>query len=174
MSTRLDEDMYLALQNPITEDTVYSTTYLTTVESLIKIKRFNSLAKLPSRSHPNDAGADLFSVVNAGIAPNTRISIQTGIAIENHDPDTYFRIAPRSGLANKHGIDVLAGVVDCGYTGEIVVILLNTSSEYVTIRVGDKIAQLIHERIYRPAFEWTNDLSVSDRGNNGFGSTDQI
>ena len=138
----------------------------------VKVEKLYPNAQLPERAHPQDAGADLFSVDNVVIAPLTRVMIHTGIAIQNLNPLSYFRIAPRSGLAAHKGIDVFAGVVDCNYTGEIKVILFNSSNEEVTINKGDKIAQLIMEQIFTPGFEWTEKLEETDRGEAGFGSSD--
>ena len=88
-------------------------------------------------------------------------------------PEGYYgRIAPRSGLAHKNGIDVLAGVVDSSYRGEIRVILYNTDKEEtLQVRSGDRIAQMIVERHYNFEFVEVEDLSVTERGEGGFGST---
>lgn len=86
-------------------------------------------------------------------------------------PNTYLRIAPRSGLALKFGIDVLAGVVDPGYTGEIGVILQNLGTEPVHVRKGDKIAQGILENAIRADIVEVDELSDSDRGSKGYGSS---
>ncbi len=83
----------------------------------------------------------------------------------------YLRIAPRSSLALHHGIDVGAGVVDCDYRGPISVVLINFGENNFTIKKGDRIAQLIVERILLPKIECKNILSDTDRGDGGFGST---
>jgi dUTP pyrophosphatase len=101
----------------------------------------------------------------------TRSLIKTGIAIEIPE-GFYGRIAPRSGLALKHGIDVLAGVIDSSYRGEIGVVLFNTDqNQSFSIKAGDRIAQLIIERHYN--FPWVRRTSLGDsnRSNNGFGSS---
>lgn len=105
------------------------------------------------------------------LPPLTRATMPTGIAIEI--PEGYYgRIAPRSGLAHNHGIDVLAGVVDSGYRGEIKVILYNTDKDHdFQIRQGDKIAQMIIERHYNFELVEVEDLSPTPRGEGGFGST---
>jgi len=97
--------------------------------------------------------------------------VKTGLSVEI--PEGYYgRIAPRSGLAHKNGIDVLAGVVDSSYRGEIRVILYNTDKEEtLQVRSGDRIAQMIVERHYNFEFVEVEDLSVTERGEGGFGST---
>lgn len=143
---------------------------------MIKVKRLSSNAKLPSRANSNDAGADIFSAIDVVIPAGQRRFIPTGIAIQAEQEvsgmASYFRIAPRSGLAFNNGIDVLAGVVDLGYTGEIKVGLLNTSNEDFTIKAGDKIAQLIREVcIINNNFIEVDSLEETSRGEKGFGST---
>lgn len=144
----------------------------------IKIKKINSLAKVPSRANPTDAGADIFSVVADIIPPLTRKLIKTGISIEIPESLTkryYGRIAPRSGLAFKNGIDVLAGVIDSGYRGELGVVLFNSDKDKeFEIKIGDRIAQLIIEEHYNFEFEEVSDLSETERGDGGFGSTGLI
>ena len=93
----------------------------------MNIKKLHIHAKVPTRANPNDAGADLYSIESVVIPPLSRGVVKTGIALEI--PVSYYgRVAPRSGLAAKHGIDVLAGVIDSSYRGEIGVVLLNTDS----------------------------------------------
>jgi dUTP pyrophosphatase len=96
--------------------------------------------------------------------------ISTGIAVAVPE-GCYGRIAPRSGLAAKHGIDVLAGVVDRSYRGALLVVLLNTGSDAVRLDHGERIAQLIIERCETPAVELVEDLDATERGANGFGSS---
>lgn len=137
----------------------------------IKFKKLNDLAKIPHRANSTDAGADLCSIEQVVIPPLSRKMIKTGVSLEI--PEGYYgRVAPRSGLALKQGIDVLAGVIDSSYRGEICVILFNTDqSNNFNINVGDRIAQLIIEAHYNFGFEDTNELSSTDRSNNGFGSS---
>jgi|688.fasta_scaffold291949_2 dUTP pyrophosphatase len=147
---------------------------------MIKIKRINDLAKIPARANPTDAGADLFSVEECVIPPLSRKLIKTGIILEIPDykslssalPMYYGRIAPRSGLAFKHGIDVMAGVIDSSYRGEIGVILYNTDKDNeFKVSVGDRIAQLIIESHHNFDFVEVQDLTDTSRGDGGFGST---
>jgi dUTP pyrophosphatase len=145
---------------------------------MIKVKRIHDLAKIPVRANPTDAGADLFSVECCVITPLSRKLIKTGIIIEIPDynsnslPRYYGRIAPRSGLAFKNGIDVMAGVIDSSYRGEIGVILYNTDKDNeFHVNVGDRIAQLIIESHYNFEFSEIKELSETARGSGGFGST---
>lgn len=137
----------------------------------MNIKKLHIHAKVPTRANPNDAGADLYSIESVVIPPLSRGVVKTGIALEI--PVSYYgRVAPRSGLAAKHGIDVLAGVIDSSYRGEIGVVLLNTdSSNSFTVNVGDRIAQLIIESHYNPVFMEVLDLLETNRGEGGFGSS---
>lgn len=134
-------------------------------------------AILPERQNNTDAGYDLTALENDIIQPRSRGCIDTGVAISIPN-DCYARVAPRSGLAFKYGIDVLAGVIDCGYTNSIKVILMNNSDEEFVVKSGDRIAQLIFEKIYTPDNikeieydELKSRQSNNTRGLNGFGST---
>lgn len=138
----------------------------------IRFTRTPSASKHPfARANAADAGADLAAAEERSIAPLSRATIRTGLAVEI--PEGYYgRIAPRSGLAHNHGIDVLAGVVDSCYRGEIRVVLYNTDKEEpFQVRPGDRIAQMIVERHYNFEFVEVDDLSETDRGEAGFGST---
>lgn len=138
---------------------------------MIKVKKIHELAILPKRNNPTDAGADLYSVEQISIDPQSRAIISTGISIEIPE-GFYGRIAPRSGLAAKYGIDVLAGVCDSSYRGEIKVVIINTDKEKsFEITYGDKIAQLIIEQHFNFEFSEEEELSDSSRGTNGFGSS---
>ena len=136
----------------------------------IKIKKINPDGKDPTRAKSSDAGYDLYSTVDMPITPTARQLVPTGIAIEI--PEGYYgRIAPRSGLAVRAGIDILAGVVDSGYRNEIKVVMINLGEGLVSVNKGDRIAQLIIEKCYDVEWEEVNELSDSDRGEGGFGSS---
>ena len=109
--------------------------------------RLQDSGKLPSKGSQGAAGYDICSTIKACINPFDRLLVPTGVYLNRLPPDSYLRIAPRSKLANKFGIDVLAGVVDSDYRGEIMVILHNTSENYFQFNAGDAIAQLILEQI---------------------------
>lgn len=147
----------------------------------VKFEKLCKEAKQPFKARDSDAGYDLSSVERVSILPGQRKLIKTGIKIQI--PEGYYgRIAPRSGLALKNGIDVFAGVVDQGYTGELGVILYNSNQPNSTgdglfkpdgtleINIGDRIAQLIIEPYINVDFVEC-DFDPTSRGENGFGSS---
>lgn len=130
-------------------------------------------AILPSRAHTGDAGLDLYSSVAARIGPGERFAVGTGIAVEI--PDGYAGLVlPRSGLARRHGISLVnaPGLIDSGYRGEIEVLLLNTDpAETFAVRAGDRIGQLLVVAVPQFEPELSRELSDSERGDGGFGSS---
>lgn len=138
----------------------------------VKIKKLNDKAIIPQWNNMS-AGCDLSATESYILKPGERKLFKTGLSMAI--PTGYYgRIAPRSGLAYKHGIDVLAGVVDEDYRGDIGVILINLGQEEKTIEIGDKIAQLIFEVCRRAEFVETDNLDSTERGDGGFGSTDKL
>lgn len=131
---------------------------------------------VPERSKARDFGYDLRTTQPLTLAPGKRATIPTGFAYD-FLADQGAQIWPRSGLAEKHGIDTLAGLVDGGYQGEAKVILINHGDEPVTFEAGDRIAQLVIVTRVLPSFFGTELVEVeefttaSDRGVGGFGST---
>lgn len=137
----------------------------------INFIKLNSSAIVPTRNNSTDAGSDLYSITDTIIPPLTRKLIGTGIALQIPD-HVYGRIAPRSGLALKHGIDILAGVIDPGYRGEIGVILYNTDHQNAfTVCKGDRVAQIIFETFHLFEFKETDNLDNTSRSDSGFGSS---
>jgi dUTP pyrophosphatase len=139
----------------------------------ILIARLDRDLPLPSRAHPGDAGRDLFAAADVDLAPGQRAVVGTGIAIALPDGYAAF-VHPRSGLAAEHGVTIVnaPGTVDAGYRGEIKVILLNTDPEHaVRLRRGDRIAQLVIQRVEMPVFLEVETLPGSHRGDGGHGST---
>lgn len=127
----------------------------------------------PAYAHPGDAGADLVARVDVVLEPGHRASVPTGVAIALPDGYAAF-VHPRSGLAARHGVTTLngPGTVDAGYRGEILVTLVNTDPEQaVTLRRGDRIAQLVVQRVERARFVPVASLPGSARGAGGHGST---
>src|SRR5437588_4347061 len=139
----------------------------------IRVQKLKQDAKLPSRGSTKAAGHDLFAHEDVQIPANGQKTIGTGIAIGLPD-GTYGRIAPRSGLAVKHRLHVMAGVIDADYTGEVRVVLANQGDQGYDIRKGDKIAQLIIERIIEDEYQEVEELDSTTRGDQGFGSTDKV
>ena len=127
-------------------------------------------AKLPTRANDSDAGYDLYSTESMPLVPSNRQAVCTGVCVEI--PKGYYgRIAPRSGLALKAGIDVLGGVIDSGYRNEIKVILINLGNKTFVIERGARIAQMVLCPIVKANFKEVDSLDVTDRGTGGFGST---
>ena len=125
---------------------------------------------VPRRSSSGAAGYDLHSPINTTIPPNSRKTVGLGFNIAIPE-GMYGRIAPRSGLALKHQIDVAAGVIDPDFRGEVKVLLVNSSQRKFEIKEGDRIAQLLFERIALPAFHTLAQLPPTKRNEGGFGST---
>lgn len=140
----------------------------------LNVKRLVPNAVLPTRGTPGAAGYDLYSTDGFIIMPGHRVVVTTGVAVELPS-GTYGRIAPRSGLAVKHGIDVLAGVVDPDYTGEIKVVLVNTDLRRAfMIRPGYRIAQLILENYTSADVVEVPYVPETQRAGGGFGSTGDV
>ncbi len=136
----------------------------------LQFKRFNANATLPTRGTPQSAGLDLYCIDELRIEPGARVSAKTGLSVAIPE-GFYGRIAPRSGLAVKHGIDVLAGVIDSDYRGEVICLLYNTGADAVELPAGSKVCQLIIEQVITPSASWADDLEETARGAAGFGST---
>jgi dUTP pyrophosphatase len=133
-------------------------------------KRLHPEARLPSRGSERAAGLDLCAIERVTLAPCARAAVRTGLAVAI-PAGFYGRVAPRSGLAVRHGIDVLAGVIDSDYRGEILCALVNHGSEPFEIEPGARVAQLVIEAIATPEPAWADDLEETERGAGGFGST---
>ena len=139
----------------------------------ILIKRLDPSVPLPSYAKAGDAGADLATRIDFTINPGERMLVPTGISIAL--PNGYVALVhPRSGLAIKHGISIVntPGTVDAGYRGELQVILINHDlTQPVSFKKGDRIAQLVIQKVERADFVEVSDLPGSDRSSGGFGST---
>ena len=138
---------------------------------VLRFKQLDSRALLPKRGSALAAGLDICSIEDLAIKPMQRVMAKTGLAVAI-PPGFYGRVAPRSGLAVKNGLDVLAGVIDSDYRGEICCLLYNTGDEVISLPAGSKICQLIIEQIITPEAAWATDLDETARGAGGFGSTD--
>jgi dUTP pyrophosphatase len=136
----------------------------------IKVKRLRDGARLPARATDWSAGADLHCVEAFTLQPGERRLVPAGLAIEI-PPGYYGRVAPRSGLAVRHGVDTLAGIIDSDYRGELKVALINFGDQPVSFAAGERIAQLIIERAAICDYFWSEDLSETERAEGGFGST---
>ncbi|KAF2498564.1 putative dUTPase [Lophium mytilinum] len=136
----------------------------------LQVQFLSSSAKAPTKGSEFSAGHDLYASADIVVPARQRAKVATDISI-SVPVGTYARIAPRSGLAAKHGIDTLAGVIDADYRGPVIVLLANLSDEDFEIKAGDRIAQLIVERILMPTVVVVEKLEESVRGAGGFGST---
>jgi dUTP pyrophosphatase len=136
----------------------------------LHFKRLHPEARLPARGSAAAAGLDLCAVERVTIEPGGRAAVRTGLAVAI-PRGFYGRVAPRSGLAVRHGLDVLAGVIDPDYRGEILCALVNLGREPFEVEPGARVAQLILEAVATPEPAWAEDLEETERGAGGFGST---
>lgn len=144
-----------------------------TVPLAVPVVRLDAGLPLPAYAHPGDAGADLHTTVDVVLAPGERALVPTGIALAL--PEGYVGLVhPRSGLAARHGLSIVnsPGTVDAGYRGEVKVLLVNLDPhEPVELRRGDRVAQLVVQRVEQAAFVEVDGLPDSPRGSGGYGST---
>jgi dUTP pyrophosphatase len=139
----------------------------------VLIQRLDPELPLPSYAHPGDAGADLCTTVDAKLAPGERAILPTGVAIALPDGYAAF-VHPRSGLAARCGVSIVntPGTVDAGYRGEIKIILINLDPRNdVVLHRGDRIAQVVFQKVEKARFHEVAELPGSHRGDGGFGST---
>jgi dUTP pyrophosphatase len=139
----------------------------------IAVRRLDPGLPVPTYAHPGDAGVDLHAAEAAVLAPGERVLVPTGIAIALPEGHAAF-VHPRSGLALRHGLSVVntPGTVDAGYRGEIKVLLVNHDlRETVEVARGDRIAQLVVQRVEHVTFREVESLEDSSRGAGGYGST---
>ncbi|TDD58189.1 dUTP diphosphatase [Kribbella antibiotica] len=139
----------------------------------VLIQRLDPDLPIPAYAHPGDAGADLVAVSDITLKPGERGIVGTGIAIALQDGYVAL-VHPRSGLAAKHGVSIVnaPGTVDAGYRGEIKVCLINLDPHTeVTLKRGDRIAQLVVQQVEKAKFVEVTTLPGSDRGMSGYGST---
>ncbi|KAM8780678.1 deoxyuridine 5'-triphosphate nucleotidohydrolase, mitochondrial isoform 2-T2 [Rhynchonycteris naso] len=136
----------------------------------LRFVRLSEHATAPTKGSARAAGYDLYSAYDYTVPPMEKTLVKTDIQIAV-PAGCYGRVAPRSGLAAKHFIDVGAGVIDEDYRGNIGVVLFNFGKEKFEVKKGDRIAQLICERIFYPEIEEVQVLDDTERGSGGFGST---
>jgi dUTP pyrophosphatase len=134
------------------------------------IKKLSNDSILPTRGSDGAVGYDIYSNMGCVIRSSESGLVSTGIAVVLPS-GVYGRVAPRSGLAVKHGIQVGAGVIDPDYTGEVKVVLFNHGDKDFEVKKGDRIAQLVLERCETPPVKEIEIIEETDRGSGGFGST---
>ena len=142
----------------------------------LRVKKLHPNAKLPTKAYDLDAGFDLYALENTIIYPindtegHEIMKVRTGIAMEI--PIGYFgKVEDKSGFVTKNGLKVVAGIIDCGYKGEILVCFTNLSGRIIEIKAKEKIAQLIILPLFAFEVVEVNKLTPSSRGSNGFGSS---
>lgn len=136
----------------------------------MKVKRVHPDAKLPSYAHEGDAGLDIFALESCTLKAGERKTLRTGISYEL-EPGFVSLIWDKSGLASKHGLKTMAGVIESNYRGELMIVLLNTSDVDYQIEKGDKIAQMLIQPITTANVEEAEELSEANRGTGSFGSS---
>jgi dUTP pyrophosphatase len=137
---------------------------------LLKIKKIHPDAKIPEFAHHGDAGLDLYVPEHVELLPGERKSIPLGLAFEI--PFGYVGLLwDKSGLSHKNGLKSFGGVIDSGYRGEVHAGIMNLSNKLYVFEKGHKIIQLIIQPIEHPKIEEVSELSLSERGEGGFGST---
>jgi len=140
------------------------------MNQIVKIVKIRSDAHVPSCAHDGDAGLDLCAIERTELSPMMPTSVQTGIKMEI--PYGYVGLIwDKSGLAIKNGLKILGGVIDAGYRGEIIVGIVNTGSNPYTLEKGDKVAQILIQKVENVDIEEVSELSDTTRGKGGFGST---
>jgi dUTP pyrophosphatase len=136
----------------------------------LKVKKVHPEAKLPNYAHPHDAGMDLFALEEVNIKPGETARIRSGIAIEI--PEGYVGLCwDKSGLSMKNGIKVLAGVIDSGFRGELVMGVINLGKEVYIFEKGHKVMQMLIQPVEIVDIMESEELSDTSRGEGGFGST---
>lgn len=142
----------------------------TNTPEVLRCISIDSDAILPTRGTPNSAGLDLYSTIDVFIPPHRRVRIPTGLLAAI--PDNHFgQICDKSSVAWKSGLHVIAGIIDADYRGEIFVVLHNLSSVSKFVAKGNSIAQIVIQEYKKVKVEWFSDLSTTQRGTGGFGST---
>lgn len=140
---------------------------------VVAVRQLDADLPLPAYAHPGDAGADLVTTVDLTLGPGERVLVPTGIAMAL--PDGFVALVhPRSGLAARHGLSIVntPGTIDSGYRGEVKVLLINHDpTETISLARGDRIAQLVIQRVERARFVSVDDLPDTVRGSGGYGST---
>ncbi|MEX0705246.1 MAG: dUTP diphosphatase [Nitriliruptoraceae bacterium] len=137
----------------------------------LRVRRVRDV-DLPSYAHPGDAGLDLAAAESVSIPPGGRVAVPTGIAVAI--PEGWVGLVhPRSGLARRHGLTLAnaPGTIDAGYRGEIEVLLVNLGDEQVGIEAGQRVAQMLLQRVGRALVVEVDTLDDTPRGARGFGST---
>jgi dUTP pyrophosphatase len=138
--------------------------------SVVKVEVFKPYARIPEYAFRTDTGADLFCCEDVSIAPHEIKLVSTGIKMEFDEGWAGF-ILEKSGLALKKGVQIMGGVIDSSYRGEVNVMVKNNSFETISFQRGDKVAQIEIRPVHQALFQVVRKVNDSDRGEKGFGST---
>lgn len=137
---------------------------------MLRVKKVRPQAQLPAYAHEQDAGMDIRAAEAVDIAPGQRLAVPTGLAFQL-PPGMVALVWDKSGRAVKDGLKTMAGVVDEGFTGEFLVVLVNVAAVPVHIAQGEKIAQVLIQKVEHVTIQEVDDVGVTQRGSGGFGST---
>ena len=137
----------------------------------IKVLKVGTNGNLPVQATPTAVGFDVYAAANLRLIGHSKIKLPLGIALEI-PPEYYIQISERSGLATRENIFIKAGIIDPDYRGEVMVVLANHGPTPIDISTGDKIAQFVLHRRIGATFKWVKKLNATERGEDGFGSTD--
>lgn len=135
----------------------------------MRVKRLTETAQLPTRGSEHAAGLDLYADCLVKVEPGRVAQVRTGVAIQLPTGSAGF-VWPRSGLSIS-GVDRMAGLIDCDYRGEIVILLTSNTAEITLVKPGDRIAQLVVQPVLFLGVEEVQELDYTERGAGGFGST---
>ncbi|KAK6523499.1 Deoxyuridine 5'-triphosphate nucleotidohydrolase [Arthrobotrys megalospora] len=161
----------MSTETPVTSiSTATETDLPVSAGPALLIKKLNDKARTPTRGSAFAAGYDLYASEDTVVPKGGKVLVETGLSMAVPD-GCYGRVAPRSGLASKNFIDTGAGVIDADYRGPVKILLFNHSDVDFEIKEGDRVAQLILEKIYTPEITVVEDLEESVRGAGGFGSS---
>lgn len=137
---------------------------------LVKVKRLHPDAKMPAYANPHDAGMDMFALEDTEVRPGEVAKVRSGLSLEI--PEGYVGLCwDKSGVSTNHRIKTLAGVIDAGYRGEVLMAVMNLGTEPHVFKKGDKVLQMLVQPIERAEIAEVGELSNTERGAGGFGST---
>jgi len=134
------------------------------------VKKLDERARVPEYAHDTDTGMDFFVLEDVTVSPGRSVTIPTGIALEIHTGYVGL-VWDKSGLASREGITTMAGVIDSGFRGAMDLIVFNTTAEEYTFKAGEKVAQMLIQKVEHVGIISVDTLSDTERGNKGFGST---
>lgn len=137
---------------------------------IVKVKKLHPEAKMPTYAHAGDAGMDLYAIEDTEVLTGQVVKVKSGLAMEI--PEGFVGLCwTKSGLANNHKIKISSGVIDSGYRGEVLMGVINLGTEPYLFHKGDKVLQMLIQRVEHPELIEAEELTDTSRGEGGFGST---